>query len=112
MRLMTVPRGDPQVIVDLSNVCRDESLSDSPNRAAWSRFERLMQAWREQIEPNPQGIALADENLRFLFGPADRREFELAERSGLVRVVSGAADTEILRWAETSGASVLSKDRF
>lgn len=112
MRLMTVPAGDPQVIVDLSNVCRDESLSDSSNKAAWSRFERVMKAWQDQIESNPRGVAIADENLRFLLGPADRRQFELAERSGLVRVVTGAADSEILRWAEASGALVLSKDRF
>lgn len=112
MRLMTVPAGDPQVIVDLSNVCRDGSLGKSSGQASWSRFERLMEAWRAQVEPNPQGVAIADENLRFLLGSADRRQFELAERSGLVRAVSGAADTEILRWAEASGAVVLSRDRF
>jgi len=110
--LMTVPVGDPQVIVDLSNVCRDESLGESPNKAAWGRFERVMKAWREQIEPSPQGVAIADENLRFLLGAADRRQLELAERAGLVRVVTGSADTEILSWAQRSGASVLSKDRF
>jgi len=57
-------------------------------------------------------VAIADENLRCYFTPPDRREFELAERSGLVRVVLGAADPEILRWAETSGARVLSTDGF
>lgn len=112
MSLMAIPVGDPQLIVDLSNVCRDESLGASPNNAAWSRFERVIKAWKEQIEPSPQGVAIADENLRFLLGAADRRQFELAERAGLVRVVRGSADTEILRWAQMSGASVLSKDRF
>lgn len=109
---MTVPAGDPQLIVDLSNVCRDEALGESPNKASWSRFERVMQAWQDQMGTIPQGVAIADENLRFLFGPADRRQFELAERSGLVRAVPGAADAEILRWAEASGAAVLSRDRF
>ena len=112
MPLMDIGGDDPQVIVDLSNVCRDESLGAAATKATWDRFVRVMKAWRDQIEPSPQGVAIADENLRFLFSGADRREFELAERSGLVRTVSGAADHEILRWAERSGAAVLSKDRF
>ena len=105
-------RRRPQVIVDLSNVCRDESFGSAPQKAVWDRFVRLMAAWQDQIEPRPRGVAVADENLRFLLAPADRREFQMAERSGLVRSVSGAADHEILRWAHRSGAAVLSKDRF
>src|SRR4051794_23628982 len=96
VRLMSGPVGDPGVIADLSNICRDESLAPSRSKAAWSRFERVMGAWHNQIDSTPEGVAIADENLRFLFGSADRRTFELAERAGLVRVVPGAADSEIL----------------
>src|SRR4051794_16671552 len=104
MLAMTPMPGNPQVIVDLSNVCRDARLAASPDEASWARFERLMEAWQRSTGATAEGVAIADANLRYRFGAADRKRFSAAERSGVVRTVAGSADPEILRWADASGA--------
>jgi hypothetical protein len=103
---------DPQVIVDVSNVCRDSSLAPTGRAAAWSRFTRLVAAWHAFSPARIVAVAVADESLRFVLSPTDRREFERAQRSGTVYTVDRSADEEILREAERTGALVLSGDRF
>jgi hypothetical protein len=102
----------PRLLVDLSNVCRERALGAGDRRAAWERFVRVMHAWQRQLGGVPRGLALADENLRFLLCERDRVALEAAERDGIVRSVPGSADREILRLAERHGACVLSSDYF
>lgn len=108
---------DPQLIVDLSNVCRDWLLSPDGDRlsldrsASWRAVERVMAAWRAQMSRSPRGIAIADESLRPLLRSGDRQLLAEAEQSGEVRFVP-EADRLILELARSTDAAVLTRDRF
>jgi hypothetical protein len=107
-----VPAQPPQLIVDLSNICRERALGAGAQQAAWGRFERVMHAWRDQMGGVPRGVAIADENLRFRLCAQDRATLEAAERNGMVRSARGTADPVILELAEQHRAYVLSSDYF
>ena len=99
-------------LLDVSNACRDRSLAPRGKPAAWSRVERVVAAWARSASRPARPLGICDENLRFLLSPRDRRQLERAERAGHLRIVAGAADDELLRMAEQSGAAVISKDLF
>lgn len=108
--MMANPR--PQLVVDLSNVCRDRALGVGTGEAAWGRFVRVMHAWREQMGGVPAGIAIADASLLRRLTSSDLQQLRVAEGMGIVRSVKGTADPEILELASIHGARVLSDDRF
>lgn len=104
---------DPELLVDLANVCRDELFDNTGDRARWDRFEQVMRLWNEWAAgfTEPVILAVADDSLRFDFAPDDRQRFERATREGLVRTVPDA-DRPILDIAERTGCAVLARDRF
>lgn len=99
------------LLVDLSNVCRDERLGGgtTPN---WERYQRVLGAWRGQINASSQVLAVADESLmRHLEKRADKQAFIAALSSGEAIQVPDA-DPVLLDEARLTGAAVLSRDGF
>jgi hypothetical protein len=104
---------NPDVVVDLSNVCCDGSLGSAAYEAEWTRYERVLAAWRAQMDEHPRAAAIADASLRYKFSPEDCARFKREVSDGAVKVVHGGeADPEILRLAERTHALVLSDDLF
>lgn len=99
------------LLVDLSNVCRDKKLG-GPELASWNRYARVMQAWREQINPASVVLAVADSNLIRKFGTMkDKAAYTAAEGRGEV-ISAPDADPVILEQAQRTGAAVLSRDGY
>lgn len=101
----------PDLLVDLSNVCRDDRLGGNEG-ASWSRYERVMQAWREQVNAASVVLAVADNNLIRKFETVqDKAAYTSALGRGEV-ISAPDADPVILERARETGAAVLSKDGF
>ncbi|MBX7134341.1 MAG: FHA domain-containing protein [Fimbriimonadaceae bacterium] len=107
----------PTLLVDLSNVCRDESISGTASgRASWRSYELLLQAVRDAGIKIGGVHLVADRNLRYLLDSRGVSEFDRAERAGRLEATP-LADERLLEYAfgaesEFSGALVASMDRF
>lgn len=110
MSILLPASHDVDLVVDLSNVCRDEPLGGAG--ASWERYVRVIDAWVEWQGRRPRGLAIADTSLIGMLSPADEAALRETEAAGTTRVVEGDADVDILDFARRSRACVLSKDRF
>jgi hypothetical protein len=98
------------VVVDLSNVCRDEGFG--PNAAAsLERYDILLEACDELFEREVRALAVADRSLRHLLRPDEQRRLEHMERDREVESTA-QADGHILRHASEGRALVISRDNF
>ncbi|MEI6620742.1 MAG: FHA domain-containing protein [Actinomycetes bacterium] len=99
------------VLVDLSNVCRDESLGFSTEKASWPRWIRLEAAVRGHLGAETAFHLIADTNLREFLSRSDQARFDLGVRDKSIET-SATADQLILDDAINRGAFVLSNDGF
>lgn len=98
------------LLIDVANACRDERLGGPGT--SWDRFDRVMGAWRESVNPHSRPLLVADENLARDFRDAASRErWAALVRSGTM-LTAPHADSVILETARASGAAVLSRDGF
>lgn len=101
-----------EVLIDLSNACRDCRLGDGSARATLGRVHRLLRAWEEQFGFQPKWLGVADANLRFLLDRGDRAQFAAWVRAGVVEESASDADERLLELAGDLGAALLSNDVF
>jgi hypothetical protein len=101
---------DRDLLVDVSNVCKDEYLGGA--HVSWARLDKLMNAWRKQVNPDSRPLYVADDSLsREMRDPQSRERWGRMIRSGdLVSVPD--ADELILRLAAETGAAVLARDAY
>ena len=98
------------LLVDIANACRDERLGGVGT--GWERLDRVMAAWRDQVNPHSQVLLVADENLARDFRDDASRQRWAAEVRQESMVTAPHADTVILDRARATGAAVLSRDGF
>lgn len=98
------------LLIDVANACRDERLGGSGT--SWDRLDRVMAAWRDQVNPHSRALLVADDNLARDFRDSASRERWAAEVRGRTMLTSPHADAVILDTARSTGASVLSRDGF
>lgn len=100
------------VVVDLSNVLRDEKLVQSRKLASWGRWVKLKGEWIRQFGPPERGFRLvADANLRQDLSAGDKVTFDRLASTGSLRI-SGYADPELIDLAVQLGFPVISRDSF
>lgn len=106
-----MPDSPPDLLVDLSNVCRDKDLGGRAD-ASWDRYELVLAAWRDQINRDSRVLAVADDSLfRMLRTMQDKAAFVAAQGRGEV-ITAPDADPVILDMARETGAAVLSRDGY
>lgn len=106
-----MPEAPPDLLVDLSNVCRDKDLGGRAD-ASWDRYGLVLAAWREQINRDSRVLAVADDNLfRLLRTMQDKAAFVAGQGRGEV-ITAPDADPVILDMARETGAAVLSRDGY
>lgn len=105
--------GAVELVIDLSNVCRESRLGPSASVASWDRFLEVLKLWNDlpNAFPMPIVLAVADNSLRYHFSDEDREIFKKAIREGFV-IESEKADPIILELADKSDCTVLSNDNF
>jgi hypothetical protein len=91
------------LLVDLSNICRDESVVGKPDAADWSAYERLVKAIQQSDIEFTNAHLIADASLLHLLDPRGRGEFRRLERSGHLEV-SHLADEPLMEYAFTPGS--------
>jgi hypothetical protein len=106
---------DYDFVVDLSNVCRSQILGAPPNGATLRVVRRLVKAVADTAGGrSPTVLYVADDSLWALLdatdGMANVREWKLRNERNLVRVPY--ADPAILGFAESTGCTVLSMDKY
>jgi hypothetical protein len=102
----------PDIVVDVSNACRDRRLGDGDATATLDRLWRLFQTWVDQFGFVPEWVGIADANLRFVLDPRDRAAFASLVREARIEECHGDADKRVLELAGDLGAAVLSNDAF
>lgn len=100
-----------QVIVDLSNVAKDDLLGFSHNHASLARWDRLRRVWLRDHDEPVHFTLVADGSLRRALSRADQARLEQWVTSGEAVVVPDA-DIEVLRLAVEAGGVALSNDRY
>ena len=105
--------GSLELAVDLSNVCRNSQLDTTGDTARWDRLLRVLHAWNNSFNSfeRPVVLLVADENLRHLLSPSDRRLLKQAVQEGFA-LESPKADPLLLDLAEECDCLVLSNDNF
>lgn len=103
----------PELIIDVSNVCRNRGLGESGETATWGRLLAVLDEWNrwEYGFERPVVRLVADESLRRALSPEDRQALKRAEADGYAEVLA-YADPVILDLAERHGCAVLSNDQF
>lgn len=107
---------DPAILVDLSNVCRDEALVAKCGAVGWGPFDEIVGALERSAISYSRIHLIADRSLWYLFDEQARDRFSRLKRAGDIEV-SELADERLLEYAFDSksrfaGALVVSKDRF
>ena len=110
------PAADDQsleLVVDLSNVCREKRLDGLPDVARWERLLLVLATWNTTFShfQKPKVRLVQDANLRHLFSPLDKKYLNDAKRQGFL-IEKSKADPTILDLAESSDALILSNDNF
>ena len=102
-----------ELVVDLSNVCRNSSLDSSGEVARWDRIVRVLEVWNSKFPQfkKPKTRLVADNNLRFKLVGDDLLQFKEAVKLGIV-IESEKADPVLLDLAESSGCLILSNDNY
>jgi hypothetical protein len=105
--------GTPELLVDLSNVLRDDRLGGPADSAAWSRLDVLADAWERWPSKfdRPHVRLVADSSLRQQLSSEDRRRLKDAEAAGWAET-HDYADEPLLDLAESAGCLVLTRDQF
>lgn len=106
----------PYLLVDLSNICRDESVVGKGDGADWNAYLRLLQAVRSSNIQFSRTLLIADASLRHHMDAAGRAELRRHEQRGDLEVTS-LADERLLSYAfdkgtKYSGALIATLDRF
>lgn len=99
------------VIIDVSNVARDEELPGCCATACWDRVETVRSAWHDMTESDSGVLLIADESLAGHLGDHCRQTYQRLRTAQDV-LVHDVADPEILRIAEVTDAAVISRDYF
>ena len=104
---------DLELIIDLSNVCREISFDGVKGVARWDRLIRVLMTWNSTFKnfEKPKIKLVQDNNLRFMFSEADKTHLRNAEKNGFI-IEQDKADPAILDLAEKSDAFVLSNDNY
>ncbi len=98
------------MVVDVSNIVRDLQLPGcSP--CCWDRVELVLNAWRDQIDPDAAFYLVIDTRSAKRLGTDCIEKYRRASRAGDVREYS-YADPEILSFAEQTAAAVLTGDYY
>jgi len=102
-----------ELVVDLSNVCRNSSLDSSGEVASWDRIVRVLEVWNSKFPQfkKPKTRLVADNNLRFKLVGDDLSQFKEALKLGIV-IEAEKADPVLLDLAESSGCLILSNDNY
>jgi hypothetical protein len=102
---------DWDVVVDVSNVCRDRALPPSGEKVRLSRLELLTRAWLAAKETAAEVILVADKSLALFLDEAERRAMAELRDDGRLLVVE-IADEVLLDVARRRNLHVLSRDHF
>ena len=97
-------------IVDMSNVCRDESIGPS-GPANLTRYDLVRTACAQLTGDEESVLGVADESLISRLSAEDRRRMKTMIRDGAV-LTAPKADLPILRLSDEHGAIVISRDNF
>jgi hypothetical protein len=99
------------VIVDVSNVARDDKLPGCGAAACWDRVETVRRAWCDMTGSDSGVLLIADASLIHHLGDHCRRGYQRMRTAQDV-LVHDVADTEILALAEVVDAAIVSRDYF
>lgn len=113
---MTVNAEGPAVLIDLSNVCRDEGLRRPGRDADLSAFARIHRALTQAPWIFGRVWAIADRNLKHFFEADEREQYEALVRAKIV-TEAPVADVPLFQHAfgEASplrGAVIVSMDNY
>ena len=104
---------DLELVIDLSNVCREIRFDGIQEVARWDRLIRVLTVWNSTFKnfEKPKVKLVQDSNLRHMFSEIDKTYLRDAEKNGFL-IERDKADPTILDLAETSDALVLSNDNY
>lgn len=102
-----------ELVIDLSNICRNRSLVSSGEVARWDRILKVLEIWNSKFPhfKKPKVRMVADKNLRFKFVNRDLAQFKEAVRLGYV-IETEKADPVLLDLAESFNCLILSNDNY
>ena len=102
-----------ELVVDLSNICRNSSLDSSGEVANWDRIVRVLEVWNSKFPQfkKPKTRMVADRNLKHKLVGVDLLQFKEAVKLGIV-IEAEKADPVLLDLAESSGCLILSNDNY
>ncbi|MCA9729836.1 MAG: FHA domain-containing protein [Candidatus Eisenbacteria bacterium] len=105
--------GTVELAVDLSNVCRNSQIDSTGDPARWDRLLRVLQIWNDSYSAfeRPVVVLIADESLRHLLPPEERRLLKQAVQDGFA-IETPKADPMLLDLAEECDCLILSNDQF
>ena len=104
---------DLELVIDLSNICRNKALDSTSDDARWDRIIRVIEVWNATFPSfeKPKVRMVADNNLRFKFSSQDLALMKEALRSGFV-IEAEKADPVLLDLAENFNCLILSNDNY
>jgi len=104
---------DLELVIDLSNICRNKVLDSTNDVARWDRIIRVIEVWNTTFPSfeKPKVRMVADNNLRFKFLSDDLALMKEALRSGFV-IEAEKADPVLLDLAENFNCLILSNDNY
>ena len=113
---MTLFSSGPDVLVDLSNVCRDDALCHAGERASWRNFEAVIKAMNRAPIALGRVHAVADRSLYPLLDDYGRAQLKTFRKKGLLEE-SKLADERLVEYLFDSEspfkpAVILSRDMF
>ena len=102
-----------ELVVDLSNICRNSSLDSSGEVAKWDRIVRVLEVWNSKFPQfkTPKTRMVADNNLKHKLVGDDLLQFKEAVKLGIV-IEAEKADPVLLDLAESSDCLILSNDNY
>jgi hypothetical protein len=113
---MTLFTSGPDVLVDLSNVCRDSSLLRPGERASWGIFEHVVKAMHRAPIELGRVHAVADRSLFPLLDDYGKKQLKTFRKKGLLEETP-LADERLIGYlfdedSPFQPAAVLSRDMF
>lgn len=112
MPLNNASHSEFDVVVDLSNACRDRTLGYAHGPALWARWEKLRGAWLRRTPELSRILLVADDNLRRKLTAGDVVQYDRHEDLGDLITGGPSADSMLLQLAQENSALVLSRDAF
>lgn len=113
---MTLFNDGPDVLVDISNVCRDQALLEHGERASWKIFEDVVKAMDRAPIQLGRVYAVADRSLYPILGNYGREQLKTFRKKGLLEETA-LADERLIGYlfdddSPFDRAVVLSRDMF